>query len=136
MSNRKIFVNLIVADLPRSKSFFEAIGFHFNPQFTSDEAACMVVSDDAYFMLHTPGSMKRFSPKPAPDHATHLSGIFAFSVGGRDEVDRVAEAAFAAGATPFNPPTDHGFMYLRSFLDPDGQSWEVFWMDVAQATGG
>lgn len=121
MSDRMLFVNIVVSDLPRSKAFFSAIGFTFNPQFTNDEAACMVVSD----------SMKRFTPKPACQNATHTGGIYAVSAGSRAEVDRVADAAGAAGAGTFNPPMDLGFMYLRSFLDPDGHPWEVVWMDPA-----
>lgn len=127
---KSIFVNLVVADLPRSRSFFEAIGLSFNPQFSNDEAACLVISDQAFFMLHTPPSILRFSPKPSCNHQTHLAGIFAFSVGSRAEVDRVADLALASGGLPNTPPMDQGFMYLRSFLDPDGHNWEVFWMDA------
>lgn len=129
MSTRMLFVNLVVSDLPRSKAFFHALGFEFNPQFTNDEAACLVVSEAAFFMLHSPGSMQRFTPKPGCDNATHTAGIYAVSAASRAEVDQFADAAAAAGAPPFNPPMDLGFMYLRSFLDPDGYPWEVFWMD-------
>ena len=130
-STRSIFVNLVVSDLPRARAFFEALGMHFNPQFSSDEAACLVISEHAYFMLHTPPSMKRFTPLPPADPRSHVTGIYAFSVPDREEVDHIADAAEAAGAGPFNPPTDHGFMYLRSFRDPDGHPWEVFWMNPA-----
>lgn len=129
MSTRMLFVNLVVADLPRSMAFFRALGLDFNPQFTNEEAACLVVSDAAFVMLHTPGSMKRFTSKPGCDTATHTAGIYAVSAESRAEVDRCADAAAAAGAPAFNPPMDLGFMYLRSFLDPDGYPWEVFWMD-------
>lgn len=105
-------------------AFFRVVGLTFNPQFTSDEAACMVVSDDAFFMLYTPASVKRFTSKPACDRATHTAVVYAISADSRAEVDRVADAATAAGASGFNAPMDHGFMYLRSFLDPDGHPWE------------
>ena len=133
MPSRKLFVNIVVSDLPRSMAFFRALGLTFNPQFTNEAGACMVVSDEAFFMLHTPTSMARFTAKPACDLATHTGGIYALAVGSRAEVDQVAGAAEAVGAGVFNPPTDLGFMYLRSFLDPDGHPWEVFWMDPAHA---
>ena len=51
---------------------------------------------------------------------------------GEHEVDRFADTALKAGGSPSNDPMDHGFMYTRSFQDPDGHLWEVFWMDPAQ----
>ncbi len=128
---RQIFVNIVVSDLPRSKTFFEKLGFTFNPQFTNDEAAAMVVNDDAFFMIHTPVSMQRFTPKPPCDLSTHLGAIYAFSVNSRAEVDQIADLAQAAGGKQAADPQDMGFMYYRSFLDPDGHYWEVLWMDPA-----
>ncbi len=133
---RSIFVNIVVSDLPRALAFYEAIGFTFNPQFTDEAAACMVVNEGAYFMIHTPTSMKRFSQKPPCDHATHLAGIYAFSVGSRAEVDAVADRAVEVGGKEAAEPVDMGFMFYRSFTDPDGHSWEVLWMDPAAAEGG
>ena len=49
---RKMFVNLAVRDLKRSKEFFSALGFSYNPKFTDDKAACMVVSDEAVSYTH------------------------------------------------------------------------------------
>lgn len=124
-----VFVNLVVQDLPAEKAFFETLGLSFNPQFTNDEAACMVVNDRAFFMIHTPGSMARFSSLPASDPRTHVSAIFALSADSRADVDRIADLALASGGTAYNPVSDLGFMYLRSFRDPNGHPWEVFWMD-------
>ena len=134
-STRSIFVNLVVSDLPRARAFFEALGMHFNPQFSSDEAACLVISEHAYFMLHTPPSMQRFSSLPPVDPHAWMSGIYAFSAADRGEVDRIADTALRSGGSACNPPMDHGFMYLRSFCDPDGHPWEVFWMDPAHVQG-
>lgn len=128
-TSRSIFVNLVVSDLPRTRAFFEQLGMTFNPQFSNDEAACMVVSELGYFMLHTPPSMARFTALPPGDPRTTMTGIYAFSVNSREEVDQIGDRALAAGAGTFNPPMDHGFMYLRSFRDPDGHAWEVFWMN-------
>lgn len=134
-ATRQLFVNIVVHDLPRSRTFFEGLGMTFNAQFSNEEAACMVVSDAAFFMLHTPPSMRRFSSLPPADPRTHVSDIYAFSVGSREEVDTIADRALATGGAPNNPPMDHGFMYLRSFLDPDGHPWEVLWMNPAHVQG-
>lgn len=134
-STRKLFVNLVVTDLPRARAFFEGLGLHFNPQFSGEEAACLVVSDQAFFMLHTPPSMQRFTALPPADPRSTVAGIYAISVDSRDEVDRLSDRALASGGAACNPPMDHGFMYLRSFRDPDGHPWELFWMDPAHVMG-
>ena len=67
-----IFVNLPVKDLDKSKAFFAALGFSFNPQFTDDTAACMVVSDTIFVMLLTHEKFKSFSPKPIADTSQAL----------------------------------------------------------------
>jgi predicted lactoylglutathione lyase len=130
-----LFLNLVVGDLARSRAFFEGLGLSFNPQFTSDEAGCMVVSELAFVMLHSPASMARFSALPPADPRAAISGIYALSASSRAEVDALADQALATGGAPCNPPQDHGFMYLRSFRDPDGHPWEVFWMNQAHVQG-
>ncbi len=132
----KIFVNLPVRDLDRSKSFFEALGFSFNEQFTDDTAACMVISEDIYAMLLTHAKFKEFTPKDIADTGKTTEVLTALSQDSREAVDRMAAAALKAGATEARPAADHGFMYERSFNDPDGHIWEMFWMDSAVAEGG
>jgi predicted lactoylglutathione lyase len=63
----KIFVNLPVKNLKGSMEFFTKLGYSFNPQFTDETAACMVVSDDIYVMLLTEAKFKEFTPKPICD---------------------------------------------------------------------
>jgi predicted lactoylglutathione lyase len=126
---RKIFVNLAVQDLKRSMTFFSALGFTFNPKFTDDNAACMIVSDDAFAMLLTEPFFRQFTRRAPCDTSTQTEALVALSCESRGEVDEVAKKAVAAGGTDAMEPTDHGFMYTRSFYDPDGHHWEVFWMD-------
>lgn len=126
---RSIFLNLPVRDLKATKAFFAELGFHYNPQFTNDDAACMVINPMAYAMLITEPHFKNFTRRELIDSARQTEAIFAFSCGSREEVDVLADKAFANGATPAMDPQDHGFMYLRSFYDLDGHHWEVFWMD-------
>ena len=128
-SSRLIFVNLAVRDLQRSMAFYKALGFEFNPKFTDDKAACMVISDKAFVMLLTEPFFKTFTTRQLCDTSTHVEGLFALSCESRVAVDDIVKKAVAAGGSHAMDPQDHGFMYGWSFYDPDGHHWEVFWMD-------
>jgi predicted lactoylglutathione lyase len=125
----KLFVNIPVSDLQRSITFFEALGFTFNRQFTDATATCMLVGEDAYFMLLTRERFTEFSKRPVGDSRAETNALFAISVDSRAQVDEVVKRALAAGGSPAADAQDHGFMYGWSFYDPDGHHWEVFWMD-------
>lgn len=125
----KIFVNLAVKDLKRSMDFFLKLGFSFNAQFTNDEAACMVISDDIYAMLLTRERFKDFTKKEVADATRTTEVLTALSAESRARVDELTEKALAAGATEARAPEDHGFMYGRSVNDLDGHIWEFFYMD-------
>lgn len=126
---RKIFVNLAVKDLRRSVDFFAALGFTFDPRFTDEQAACMIVSDEAFVMLLVESRFRDFTGKAICDSTTHIEAIFALSAESREEVDELVAAALAAGGSTGNDPMDHDVMYGWSFQDPDGHLWKVFWMD-------
>ena len=132
---RKLFVNIPVADLQKSIEFFEALGFSFNPQFTDATATCMLVGEDAYFMLLTREKFGEFSKRPPGDARQQTSALFAISVDSREGVDALVGEALAAGGSPAAEPVDHGFMYGSSFYDLDGHHWEVFWMDPQAIDG-
>ena len=127
----KLFVNIAVSDLQRSIRFFEALGFSFNPQFTDATATCMLVGEDAYFMLLDRERFTGFSKRPLGDPRRETNAMFALSVNSREEVDAMVRKAVAAGGSHAVEPQDHGFMYGWSFYDLDGHHWEVFWMDPA-----
>ncbi len=127
--SRKIFVNLPVRDLPRSIAFFTKLGFTFNPQFTDENATCMIVSEEAYVMLLVESRFKDFTKKQLCDTGTFTEGLFALSCSSRAEVDEMVNTAIAAGGTHAMPVMDMGFMYGWSFYDLDGHHWEVFHMD-------
>lgn len=131
----KLFVNIPVDNLQRSIEFFETLGFAFNPQFTDATSTCMLVGEDAYFMLMTSERFKGFSKRPISDRSRETNALFAISVSSREEVDAMVKRAIAAGGSEAVDPVDHGFMYGWSFRDPDGHHWEVFWMDPAAVNG-
>jgi uncharacterized protein len=128
---RKIFVNLPVKNLEKSTTFFKALGFSFNAQFTDETAACMVISDDIYAMLLTHDKFKQFTPKAIADAASTSEVLTCLSAESKDEVNKMVDAALKAGGQKLREPQDHGFMYERSFQDPDGHIWEIMWMDPA-----
>ena len=133
---RLIFVNLPVADVAASQAFFAALGFDFNPLFTNESCACMVVSEQAYVMLLDRTRFEDFTVKPTADAHATTEALVCLSAEDRAGVDRLADAALAAGGAPAKEPQDLGFMYGRSFADLDGHHWEVMWMDQAAVENG
>lgn len=131
--SKKIFVNLPVENLEKSKTFFGAIGYRFNPKFTNEDAACMVVSDDIFVMLLTHKFFKTFIDKAIANAHKTTEVLVCLSESSREAVDAHLEKALEAGATETRDPQDHGFMYGRSFNDLDGHIWEIMWMDEAAA---
>ena len=124
-----IFVNLPVKDLDRSVSFFRALGYEFNPQFTDENATCMIVDENIYVMLLVEQYFKTFMKKDVADTTRTSEVIVALSADSRDAVDEVVRKAVAAGAETPMEAADYGFMYQRSFEDLDGHLWEYLWMD-------
>lgn len=128
--SKLIFINLPVKDLERSKAFYEAVGAGNNPAFSDDTAACMVFSDTIHAMLLTHEKWRQFTSKPIVDAHANAQVLLCLSADSRDEVSRlVARASSAGGKADPTPVQDYGFMYGRSFEDPDGHIWEVMWMD-------
>jgi predicted lactoylglutathione lyase len=126
---RQIFVNLPIADMGRSKAFFTALGFSFNPQFTNDQGACMVISDTIYAMLLVKPFFKTFIDTEIADATKTTEVLTCLSCDSRAEVDELVKKAVAAGGKPHRRPQDHGFMYGHGFTDPDGHVWELVYMD-------
>ncbi len=134
-NQRMVFINLPVKDLKRSMDFFGKLGFTFNPQFTDEKAACMIISDVAFAMLLTEPFFKGFMKNDICDTKTHTEALLALSCESREEVDRLVQKAVASGGSHAMDAQDHGFMYGWSFYDPDGHHWEVMWMDEKAAAG-
>lgn len=128
---RKIFVNLPIKDMARSQAFFRKLGFDFNPQFTNEQGACMVVSEDIFVMLLVEPFFQGFTKKPIADAKKSTEVLVCLSCESRAEVDDLVKKALAAGGSAPNPQQDHGFMYSHGFEDLDGHVWELVWMDPA-----
>ena len=130
-----IFPNLPVADVARSREFYTALGFTINEQFSDENTASVVISDSIVLMVMTRARFAEFTKKQIVDAHTSVEVITALGVETRDEVDRLADAALAAGATVGGDTQDHGFMYGRSIDDLDGHRLEFVWMDPSAIAG-
>jgi uncharacterized protein len=135
-AGRMLFVSIPVADIERSKVFWSALGFSFNPNFSDETSACMLVGEHAFVMLLNHEKFEQFSKLPLADPRTHALALYSLSASSRAEVDELGTAALAAGGTEAEEPEDYGFMYSRSFFDLDGHGWQVMWMDPVAAEQG
>lgn len=131
--HKQIFVNIAIGDMQKSQAFFQQLGFTFNPQFTNDQGACMVISDDIYAMLLTREFFQGFTSKPLVDATQATEVLICLSCESRAEVDDLVARAVAAGGTAPREPQDHGFMYAHGFEDLDGHIWELVHMAPMQA---
>jgi uncharacterized protein len=130
-THRKLFVNLAVEDLDRSIAFFTKLGFEFDEVFTDATATCMLIGEDAYAMLLVKSRFAEFANQQMCDPSTHAETILGIRAETQEFVDELVAPALEAGGTSAGEPQGHGFMYSRSFHDPDGHHWEVVWMDPA-----
>jgi len=129
----KIFVNLPVKNLMNSVDFFTKLGFTFDPKFTDETAACMVVAEDIFVMLLTEAKFRTFTPKQICDATKSTEVLVCLSAESREGVNETVRKAVAAGGNTYNEPQDHGFMYGHGFQDLDGHIWELIYMQTAAA---
>ncbi|MFD6358713.1 VOC family protein [Streptomyces roseolus] len=137
MAPQMIFVNLPVKDLDVSKAFYEKLGYSINPQFSDETAACVVISDTIFVMLLTEEKFAGFTTpgKAIADASATTQVLLTLNAESREKADELADRALEVGGSPAKEAMDMGFMYGRSFADPDGHHWEVFWMDPAATQG-
>ena len=133
--SKQVFINLPVADLPKSLAFFKALGYLHNPQFTNETAACIVISETIFVMLSTHAKFREFTPKAICDTSKAVEVLLNLSCDSRKEVDDLVTKALAAGGSTYDKPEDLGFMYSHSFVDPDGHGWGLFHMSAMPAKG-
>lgn len=132
----QVFINLPTSDLDRSKAFFEGLGWRIEPNFTDQNAACVVVDEGIFLMILTKHFYETFTDKPIVDPATAIQVQTALSRDSREEVDAIMEKALASGGAEPRPAQEYGFMYSRDFEDPDGNLFSAVWMDPKAAEQG
>jgi uncharacterized protein len=126
---RQIFVNLPVKDLSKSVEFFTKLDFTFNPQFTNEDATCMIVDENMFVMFLVEKYFQTFTPKEICDASKSTEVLVSLSFESRSEVDAMVVKAIEAGGTIHKEPIDMGVMYQHGFQDLDGHLWEIFFMD-------
>ena len=126
---KQIFINLPVKDISKSISFFKKLGFKFNPRFTDDKAACMIIGENIFAMLLLEKFFKTFTKKEIADAKKTTEVLIAIDTKSRKEVNEMIKKAVDAGGSIYNKPQDQGWMYGHSFADLDGHQWEVLYMD-------
>lgn len=128
MQHQMIFVNLPIQDMGRSQAFFRSLGYDFNPQFTNEQGACLVLGENLFVMLLVEHFYKTFTDKAVADARKTSEVLVCLSAQSREEIDTLVAKAVAAGATAPRAPQDHGFMYAHGFDDLDGHTWEFAYM--------
>lgn len=130
--SKRIFVNLPVRDLAASTAFYVALGGEVNPQFSGEQSTSLMFSDAIGVMLLTHDHYRQFTQRPIGDARRESQALLALTVDSRDAVNAtLARATGAGGRADPNPAQDHGFMFGRSVEDPDGNVWEIMWMETA-----
>lgn len=130
--SKQIFINLAVSDLQKSMRFYSALGFSNNPKFSDDQGKCMVWSDQIFLMILSPEKFKQFTTKELADTKSKIAGLFSLSVESVDEVNKIVNNGLKNGGIEPNEMRDYGFMIQRSIEDPDGHTWEIFYMDMSK----
>ncbi|NMG46356.1 glyoxalase/bleomycin resistance/extradiol dioxygenase family protein [Aromatoleum toluvorans] len=126
---RQIYVNLPVRDLPRTREFFSALGFSFEPKFSNDNGACMVIEDNIFAMLLAEPFFRTFTKKSVCDTTQSTEVLLCLSCDSRAHVKELVAKAVAAGGRVAREDKDHGFMYEHAFEDLDGHTWELVYME-------
>ncbi|QJX48660.1 glyoxalase/bleomycin resistance/extradiol dioxygenase family protein [Hymenobacter taeanensis] len=127
-----IFINLPVKNLNASVAFFTQLGFSFNAEYTNEQGTCMIISDTISVMLLVESFFQTFTGKPLVNAHQANEAILCLSTDSRAEVDRIANAAVAAGGKPVPQQSQNEmeFMYDRNFQDLDGHLWNILYMDL------
>lgn len=129
---KQIFINLAVTDLQKSLDFYTALGFENNPQFSDESGKCMVWSENIFVMIMTHEKFASFATKPIADTKSNVAGLFSLSVESVDEMNNIVNRGLQAGGIEPNEMRDYSFMQQRTIEDPDGHTWEVFYMDLSK----
>lgn len=132
MSTR-LFITLPVADVPKARAFYEALGFPADPQMSDETTACIVISETIAVMLGSHEKFRQLSPKPMSNAHTHAQLLLALTCESKERVDDLVARAVAAGGSTTGQPNDYGFMYDHDFTDLDGHGWGLVYMRGAPA---
>jgi uncharacterized protein len=130
--SKQIFINLAVSDLQKSVSFYSSLGFTNNPQFSDDSGKCMVWSEHIFVMLLSHEKFSSFATKPITKTNESVAALYSLSLESVEEVNSIMEKGLHGGGVEPSEMRDYGFMIQRTIEDPDGYTWEIFFMDMTK----
>ena len=128
MTQRMIFLSLPVTDLGTARAFYEGLGFRINEYSSDDRTASVVVDENIVVTLQTQPRFAELAGAEAGDPA-RPTAVPCLTVEDRAEVDDLVARAAAAGGSERGPARDEEARYTGSFTDPDGNGWQVLWLD-------
>jgi predicted lactoylglutathione lyase len=126
-----IYINMSISNVDKSIEFFSGLGFSFNPQFTNEHGACLIVSPTISVMLVHESKFEELAKRPVASRDS-AEMLLSLQCDSPEEVRRIAETAFSIGGKQVNDFEDNGFMISWAFEDLDGHLWDLFWFDPNQ----
>jgi uncharacterized protein len=129
---KKLWINLPVKDVAKSRAFYTAIGFKLNEQYGNGEhsASILVGEDNVNLMLFPEAQFKQFTRHEMIDTAKGSEVLFSFDAESPKELDEIMSKVEAAGGSIFaKAGWNQGWMYGSGFCDPDGHRWNILHMD-------
>lgn len=117
-------VTLGVADLPRSRAFYEALGWPVSE--SSNDDIVWFQLGGALLGLFGSDALAEDATVTNEPAAGFRATTLAINLGSREEVDSAYRAALDAGAREVKRPVDAVWGgYSGYFADPDGHLWEI-----------
>ncbi len=131
---KQFWLNLPVKNINKSKEFFTKLGFKFNIERSSPNAACLLLGEsNVVCMLFEEQTFKSFINNEITDTKQSAEVLLSFDAQSKEEVDEMAAIAVEAGGVSNHKPKEMtGFMYGCVFSDLDGHRWNVLYMDMSK----
>ncbi len=129
MMATKVFINLPVKDIEKSKFFFSNLGFHINDQISDELAICISFSENIFVMLLTEDYFKSFTRKNIADTKAFSEVIISLEAKSKQEIQNIIKKAKQLGAHIYTEAEDYAWLYQHSFADLDGHHWEFIFID-------
>ena len=129
---KQVFINLPVKDVNRSMTFYHALGFILNPDFSDEQGKCMKWGENIFLMLLSPAKFSSFSNKPIADTKSFIAGLYSLPMESIEHMNETISSGLQAGGSEPSEMKDNGFMQQRTLEDYDGHTWELFFMDASK----
>jgi uncharacterized protein len=135
---KDFWINLPVKNAGKSKAFFSALGFKFNPNYHDNHSASMFLGQkNVVVMLFEDQQFQGFTGQPPADVTKGTEVLLSFDAESKEEVDNLIVKVIEAGGSSSHRPYEmSGWMYGCVFTDLDGHKWNVLHMDMSKMNQG